>query len=204
MRGYEPKRSPLRFALEAAVLKEHVDGCNSNACDIVAAYNHGYTLWAAHLLIGATECPKTEKAFTRIGPSDAVLELECSRFVKNVQHVKCSKCEATCWDATWGDCCGECGKELTMWAKDWHTIAGNRHPDDTSLDGGPTLRRCAELAEHALALFASETGLNLAADRDAAIMDLLTDIRHYCDKEGLSYDKLNETAQEHYAEEVDG
>lgn len=40
-----------------------------------------------------------------------------------------------------------------------------------------------------------------ARDLPSAIADLLTDLRHLCDREGLAFHELDRRAHRHYAEE---
>ena len=62
---------PLRFdisSLERALYDEHCwhsavpGGERNNTCEIEWAYEQGLYLFAAHMLVGATECPQTEAA----------------------------------------------------------------------------------------------------------------------------------------------
>ena len=89
--------------LEAALEDEHCGECGSASCDINAAWDHGYPLWAANLLIGATECPRTEAALGAINPTHEELSAECDEFVENVPHVTCDACNAVVWESAEGD-----------------------------------------------------------------------------------------------------
>lgn len=109
--GEVDKRDPddrLREALEA----EHPEQtCNNNTCDITKAMSEGLYLWAAHLLTGATECPRTEKALALRAPTKQELDNECTELLE-CPHMRCSECNAIVW--TDGDkvVCGSCGKEI--------------------------------------------------------------------------------------------
>lgn len=95
-----------RDALADALENEHP--CHDNSCDIRAAMEHGFYLWAGHLLTGATECPETEAAFLAINPSREELDKECEELLESVPHLKCKSCNAICWDAEPGQACGNC------------------------------------------------------------------------------------------------
>lgn len=41
-------------------------------------------------------------------------------------------------------------------------------------------------------------------DRECAVVDLLADLRHYCEKYGFDFGDLNEAAAAHYTEEKEG
>lgn len=97
-----------------AVDTEHP--CSDHSCDIAAAMDAGYILWAAHLLSGATECPETEKAldayFRHHGDVAYRRNLEDERLsLLGVPHVQCEDCGAINWELsgympeTCGNCC---------------------------------------------------------------------------------------------------
>lgn len=87
--------------IEAALESDHCDPCGGscegcpNTCDIHAAYDHGFYLWAAHILSGATECPKTDLAVARLqlrlpkGEYEAKLKHEGYEFLRTVRSLKC-------------------------------------------------------------------------------------------------------------------
>lgn len=54
--GWFGPTDDLRYDVARALQEEH-GGCENNACDIGSAYETGYPLAAAHLLLGATETP---------------------------------------------------------------------------------------------------------------------------------------------------
>jgi hypothetical protein len=59
----------------------------------------------------------------------------------------------------------------------------------------------AELAGNAVARFMQDTGLE-NEDMETGITDLLADILHLCDKEGIDIDRCKRMASYHYTEEV--
>lgn len=115
------ERQLWRDKLSRALVQDHCylgdDNCDT-ACDIHAAWKGGYVLWAAHLLMGATECPHVEAFFDpRAGPYGvevpwAAIDAERDAFVENTPHIACGDCNATNWDVKYGDRCGACGKPL--------------------------------------------------------------------------------------------
>ncbi len=63
----------------------------------------------------------------------------------------------------------------------------------------------ARWAVAALETFARSTGLDLEEDgKETAIMDLLADLMHLSDIEGMNFDVLIERARGHYINEVVG
>lgn len=61
----------------------------------------------------------------------------------------------------------------------------------------------AKWAKAAVQTFADVTGLDTASELETAIADLLADLAHLCDAEGLSLFSLLESATRHYAAECD-
>lgn len=59
-----------------------------------------------------------------------------------------------------------------------------------------------EWARAAVQAFQGETGLGEADGLDTAIMDLLADLAHLCDAEGLDFGHLLYRAEGHYTEET--
>lgn len=99
----------LRDALRA----DHVGNCDSNACDITAAYRAGCYLWAAHLLMSATDAcntPNVTEAFEP--PTDEVLDAERVILLEQ-PHADCPSCGAIVWtdvDTT----CDNCSASVTV------------------------------------------------------------------------------------------
>ncbi len=60
----------------------------------------------------------------------------------------------------------------------------------------------AEWATTALERFCRVTGLSLKDDGpDTAVSDLLADLMHYCDQEGIDFDECVDRGRCHYEEE---
>lgn len=86
------------------------------SCDIYFAFEHELYLWAAHLLVGATECPRTERAYIALekylGTEKLKRRLESERLeLLTYPHRRCPRCNSVTW-ADDEDCiesCGECG-----------------------------------------------------------------------------------------------
>jgi hypothetical protein len=97
-----------RTQLIRALARNHVNRCGQNSCDICAAYKNENYLWAAHLLIGATECSRTEKAFLELDPSQDELDAECKALLNEVDYIECPGCQSLCWSAEVGDQCDNC------------------------------------------------------------------------------------------------
>jgi hypothetical protein len=55
-----------------------------------------------------------------------------------------------------------------------------------------------------LRLYARRTGLTFEADTEAALTDLLADLRHFCDREGLDFEEYMLRALKNYLQEIDG
>lgn len=66
----------------------------------------------------------------------------------------------------------------------------------------PTVGECAAHAEAACETFAEATGLG-GEDIETRVKDLITDLLHLCDREGLDALGIVESAQEHWEEERD-
>jgi hypothetical protein len=56
----------------------------------------------------------------------------------------------------------------------------------------------AQWAKEALGSFSKGAG----SEEDTAVSDLLTDLRHYCDRHGLDWEEQLFRANNHYAEET--
>jgi hypothetical protein len=113
-------RNILRNKLEQALDEEHIYGCENNTCDIDAAYKYDLLSWAAHILTGATECPKTTEAYIKFtetfmepGEFDAHLEQERKTLLA-IDHTRCEHCGSIVWepDRYYGDSCGNCGHKI--------------------------------------------------------------------------------------------
>ena len=61
-------------------------------------------------------------------------------------------------------------------------------------DGGPCNSDRAEWAEHALAVFCDDTGLDQEIERQDAVSDLLCNLGHYCDLHNLDFLALASSA----------
>jgi hypothetical protein len=102
--------------LQKALEIEHNDKeASRRACDICAAIDGGYYLWAGHLLTGATECPLTSAALAWIFEKKTEEEqrrtLEKERLeLLETDHVSCPSCNAI----NWGDYLGTCGNCLAV------------------------------------------------------------------------------------------
>lgn len=101
---------PERF-LEEALKEEHND--RDSSCDICVAIREELYLWAAHVLVGATECPLTEAAYLWMKETEKEFDkkLEEERLaLLEIEHKRCEKCNSI----TWGDdyyspeACGNC------------------------------------------------------------------------------------------------
>lgn len=87
----------------------------------------------------------------------------------------------------------------------WKHKGGSQDPGKVYLAGVPTLRQSARYGEEALRLYAGRAGiLNFDGDTEAALSDLLTDLRHFCDREGLDYERYAARARNNYVRETDG
>jgi len=117
-------RSDLIEALRYAIEEEHP--CeDTQGCDIAFALEQDFVLWAAHLLMGATECPLTDEAWTDLVANDeaegkAAGEANCfvGRTEKQADeerdemcempHRECGSCNAVNWGEDVGSCCANC------------------------------------------------------------------------------------------------
>lgn len=114
------KLQALRDALET----DHCYGNCSNTCDIHAAFEEGLYLWAANLLIGATECDATEAAFNELEPTEEELEEE-RRFLIELPNVRCKVCGSHCYTDVAGDVCDNCNTALTC--NETYTYVARKH-----------------------------------------------------------------------------
>ena len=64
------KPEDYKIGIVNAVEKDHP--CEDNSCDIAAALRAGFPLSAAHLLLGATDCPTVEKFLEENGPISTI------------------------------------------------------------------------------------------------------------------------------------
>lgn len=112
-----PLRRKVSADLRDALKAEHIQACNhhvTNTCDINTAYKHKLYAWAAHLLMGATECEAVTNAFREYAhtfPDDGTfqrhLSEQCAELLA-VPHIKCTNCDDVVWEPD--DCCGDrCG-----------------------------------------------------------------------------------------------
>lgn len=70
-------------------------------------------------------------------------------------------------------------------------------PEPTGIDR-PLNQERADIAFHALELYADKTGLSMKHDEETAIGDLLADIMHLCDRDGIQFDTYLLRARMHY------
>jgi hypothetical protein len=101
-------------ALADALWNEHCHAECGSACDICTAYSNSLFGWAAHLLIGATECPKVVRALRAERWTRALLEQERLELLK-LPWLRCQKCNGINREVRWGDRCGDC---LTCFVQD--------------------------------------------------------------------------------------
>ena len=187
--------------LKEALYEEHCCLCLDNTCDILAAYDAGLFLWAARLLIGATECPLTEEAFVADSVDDSELNAERDMLLE-LPHFPCQSCKSIIWrDDEPGVICGNCCKENpSKEVADWVHIAGSQQPDDQPFEDVNSLRHMAERAEKLLVQYSdykNEYG-------ETSLVDLLTDFMHLCDKCGWGFHELVHRAERHYIAEING
>lgn len=131
---------------------EHIAFCDSDTCDINAAYDAGAYYWAASLLTGATECEATsasvERAIERHGTEayEALVE-ESRKLLLEHTHERCVHCGSVSWDIAdnWlsdpDAACPECGKHFGQ----WFVIPYSRTGEDEWTDSGVALFRARDL-----------------------------------------------------------
>jgi hypothetical protein len=90
----------------------NIHECTDNACDIAKSIEGGLFLWAARLLIDATECEEVEEIFARLNPAQAHLEAERKELLTH-SHVKCPGCGVLVW-TEWDDTCSNCAGEIKV------------------------------------------------------------------------------------------
>ncbi len=109
-------QSELIDRLSQRVYLEHVNGCGQCTCDINAAYEQDYVLWAIELFkgCGATSdhfdslYSQLDKSFRRKA------ENERKNFVANTPHCECNHCGAILWLPEDHDYfCDSCAKQVT-------------------------------------------------------------------------------------------
>jgi hypothetical protein len=100
------------------VEEEHCNGCGQSTCDISAAFNAGFTLWAVYLFsntgAGSEEFGKLYNGLPKSFKKQA--SKECDEFIKTVTHAECSHCNAVTWDIDINETeiyCDNCGKTFT-------------------------------------------------------------------------------------------
>jgi len=64
---------------------------------------------------------------------------------------------------------------------------------------GACANRAATVLDRAVSVYGAEN-----EDRETVLQDLLSDLMHLCDQDGLDFDALAERAAGHHREEVDG
>lgn len=88
---------------------EHVCGCGQASCDINAAYENGFGLWAVYLFSNSgAASDEFMRLFKRLPKRRFNIESERERkaFVKNVEHLECMHCNAVVWESEFCDNCG--------------------------------------------------------------------------------------------------
>lgn len=102
-------------ALEHEHCDPHGDGYVTS-CDICFAFEHELYLWAAHLLVGATDCPRTERAYIalekHLGAEELNRRIEVERLkLLAYPHKRCPECGAVMWAECEEDIesCDNCG-----------------------------------------------------------------------------------------------
>lgn len=93
--------------------------------------------------------------------------------------------------------------EVAQEPRPWITQAGTQNPDE-EMGSGMTLRRHAEFGDAALQAYAVRTGLTLPGEYEEAVSDLIGDVQHLCDREGLDFEELIDRAGRRYNEEIEG
>lgn len=78
---------------------------------------------------------------------------------------------------------------------------GSQEPEDISPEMNA---KRAHWAWMALAKFAWVTGLDLKAEGETALQDLLTDLQHWAQEQGINFPEVAERAERRYAEEIQG
>lgn len=97
---------------------------DDDTCDIARALEDGYPLWAAYLLVSATEAPATSEAVSHYHPSDFDAEAASERdawLQTSTWTEQAHRCEA-CGSITFGtdtyepETCGACGSDALSYA----------------------------------------------------------------------------------------
>ncbi len=102
--------SKLTDRLCELVNEEHVAGCGCNSCDINAAYENGYGLWAVYLF---DSCGAASDEFQTLFEQlpkrrfNAEAERERKQLIKSVEHAQCANCNAVVWEHV--EHCDSCG-----------------------------------------------------------------------------------------------
>lgn len=107
----ENLKSDLAHALE---IEHPCSAETDNACDIGKAMDCELYLWAARILTGATECPRTTRVYSLINPTEAELEEEREALLQE-PHGQCPKCNAVVWFGDYYDAtvtCGNCHADV--------------------------------------------------------------------------------------------
>jgi len=211
MESKKPKKvvmpaASLMEELRKALEDEHCLMCNSSTCDIDAAYRAGCYLWAASLLVNATDegVDKTTAAYEKISPSASQLEHDRVVLVTTVPHVACFSCNSTNWSQDVGADCGGCGTVLQApKIEGWARMAGSQHPYESSKNSDSTLRSMAGRGQKILGRYQKMIN-GEEADYESALADVLTDLRHFCDMEGLDFAAALDSSENHYGDEVNG
>lgn len=122
-------RSDLIDALKYAVEEEHPsDSCDPQGCGITFALENDLVLWAAHLLMGGTECPLTDEAWGDLEANDEAEGFAGSPGARGgvgigrtmrqaneerdemceLPNRECGSCNAVNWGEDLGSCCSCC------------------------------------------------------------------------------------------------
>jgi hypothetical protein len=131
-----PSRSDRIAALEYAVREEHPCS-DTQGCDIAFALNNDFILWAAHLLMDATECPLTEEAWNDLLQTDTEFcqslreANEEATEMADMPHRTCVACDSVNWgsEEEMSDRCENCHVKWSDGEKN------DQSPDDDDCAG---------------------------------------------------------------------
>lgn len=122
MKPMGAKYRALTDRLDELVNEEHTCGCGQDSCDINAAYEHGFTMWATYLFdssgAASNEFRKLFKKLPKRFEADA--ERERRLFIQSVEHDECPHCNAVVWhDGGHGDeiHCDSCARSFERISK---------------------------------------------------------------------------------------
>lgn len=110
-------REALHERLGDAVEKAHP--CrDDNSCDIAKATELGFHVWAARILLGATDegIDEVQALYERLAPTEEEHERERVELLKH-PHVRCPSCNAVVWREQWDTrevVCGSCHHTIPL------------------------------------------------------------------------------------------